>query len=39
MGRHFLNLSQDQLYVLAKLMTMSAAEKTNEARTVRARKR
>ena len=26
MGRHFLNLSQDQLYVLAKLMTMSAAD-------------
>src|SRR5690606_3179524 len=26
MARHFLNLSQDQLYVLAKLMTMSAAD-------------
>ncbi len=26
MARHFLGLSQDQLYVLAKLMTMSAAD-------------
>lgn len=26
MARHFLNLDQDQLYVLAKLMTMSAAD-------------
>jgi phytoene dehydrogenase-like protein len=26
MAKHFLNLSQDQLYVLAKLMTMSAAD-------------
>ncbi len=26
MANHFLNLSQDQLYVLAKLMTMSAAD-------------